>query len=103
MRPARAGMCARRPRSQWRVRAGFAPVSLTPPTNEPRQCSVGGPMTVNLTRIYTKLGDGGETHLGDMSRVPKTHPRIEAYGDVDELNAQIGVALTLEDMPAPYR
>jgi cob(I)alamin adenosyltransferase len=51
-------------------------------------------MTVNLTRIYTKLGDGGETHLGDMSRVSKTHPRIEAYGDVDELNAQIGVALT---------
>ena len=51
-------------------------------------------MTVNLTRIYTKLGDGGETHLGDMSRVPKTHPRIEAYGDVDELNALIGVALT---------
>jgi cob(I)alamin adenosyltransferase len=60
-------------------------------------------MTVNLTRIYTKLGDKGETHLGDMSRVPKTHPRIEAYGDVDELNAQIGVALTLADMPAPYR
>ena len=48
-------------------------------------------MTVNLTRIYTKLGDGGETHLGDMSRVPKTHPRIEAYGDVDELNSHIGV------------
>jgi cob(I)alamin adenosyltransferase len=60
-------------------------------------------MTVNLTRIYTKLGDGGETHLGDMSRVPKTHPRIEAYGDVDELNAQIGVALTLADLPEPYR
>ncbi len=49
---------------------------------------------VNLTRIYTRLGDAGETHLGDMSRVPKTHPRIEAYGTVDELNAQIGVALT---------
>ena len=31
------------------------------------------PVTVNLTRIYTRLGDGGETHLGDMSRVPKTH------------------------------
>ena len=60
-------------------------------------------MTVNLTRIYTRLGDGGETHLGDMSRVPKTHPRIEAYGDVDELNAQIGVALTLGDLPEPYR
>jgi cob(I)alamin adenosyltransferase len=60
-------------------------------------------MTVNLTRIYTRLGDGGETHLGDMSRVPKTHPRIEAYGTVDELNAQIGVALTVDRMPAPYR
>jgi cob(I)alamin adenosyltransferase len=59
-------------------------------------------MTVNLTRIYTKLGDGGETHLGDMSRVPKTHPRIEAYGDVDELNAHIGVTLALTDLPEQY-
>ena len=56
-------------------------------------------MTVNLTRIYTRLGDDGETHLGDMSRVPKTHPRIEAYGTVDELNALLGVALTTPDMP----
>ena len=59
-------------------------------------------MTVNLTRIYTKLGDGGETHLGDMSRVPKTHPRIEAYGDVDELNAQLGVTLTVEGLDARH-
>jgi cob(I)alamin adenosyltransferase len=59
-------------------------------------------MTVNLTRIYTRLGDSGETHLGDMSRVPKTHPRIEAYGTVDELNAQIGLALTVEGLPADY-
>jgi len=50
-------------------------------------------MTVNLTRIYTKLGDGGETHLGDMSRVSKLHPRVEAYGTVDELNAALGVTL----------
>jgi cob(I)alamin adenosyltransferase len=50
-------------------------------------------MTVNLTRIYTRTGDGGETHLGDMSRVRKTDPRIEAYGTVDELNAQLGLAL----------
>src|SRR3954453_2002129 len=55
-------------------------------------------MTVNLTRIYTRLGDGGETHLGDMSRVPKTHPRIEAYGTVDELNAQLGVSLAGEGL-----
>jgi cob(I)alamin adenosyltransferase len=59
-------------------------------------------MTVNLTRIYTKLGDGGETHLGDMSRVAKTHPRIEAYGAVDELNAQIGVALATPGLPEAY-
>jgi cob(I)alamin adenosyltransferase len=56
-------------------------------------------MTVNLTRIYTRLGDDGETHLGDMSRVPKTHPRIEAYGTIDELNAQLGQLLTVPDVP----
>jgi cob(I)alamin adenosyltransferase len=60
-------------------------------------------MTVNLTRIYTRLGDGGETHLGDMSRVAKTHPRIEAYGTVDELNAHIGVTLTISGIPPAYR
>jgi cob(I)alamin adenosyltransferase len=59
-------------------------------------------MTVNLTRIYTRLGDGGETHLGDMSRVPKTHARIEAYGTVDELNAQLGVALAAGGLPDRY-
>ena len=59
-------------------------------------------MTVNLTRIYTKLGDSGETHLGDMSRVPKTHPRIEAYGTVDELNAHIGVTLAGTELSAQY-
>ena len=37
-----------------------------------------------------------------MSRVPKTHPRIEAYGTVDELNSHIGVALTIADMPGTY-
>ena len=59
-------------------------------------------MTINLTRIYTKLGDGGETHLGDMSRVPKTHPRIEAYGTIDELGAVLGVAVTLEQLPEGF-
>jgi cob(I)alamin adenosyltransferase len=59
-------------------------------------------MTVNLTRIYTKLGDGGETHLGDMSRVSKLHPRVEAYGTVDELNAAIGVALGQPGLPDAF-
>lgn len=44
-------------------------------------------MTVHLTRIYTRLGDDGETDLADLSRVPKTDPRIEAVGAVDELAA----------------
>jgi len=57
---------------------------------------------VRLTRIYTRLGDDGETHLGDMSRVPKTHPRIEAYGTVDELNAQLGLALTVPGLPSEH-
>jgi cob(I)alamin adenosyltransferase len=56
-------------------------------------------MTINLTRIYTKLGDGGETHLGDMSRVSKLHPRVEAYGTIDELNATLGVALLAPGLP----
>jgi len=59
-------------------------------------------MTVNLTRIYTKLGDGGDTHLGDMSRVSKLHPRVEAYGTIDELNATIGVALLQPDLPETF-
>ncbi|MFT4049161.1 MAG: cob(I)yrinic acid a,c-diamide adenosyltransferase [Solirubrobacterales bacterium] len=61
-------------------------------------------MAVNLTRIYTKLGDGGETHLGDMSRVPKTDPRIEAYGETDELNAFIGLTLAAagSELPEQY-
>jgi cob(I)alamin adenosyltransferase len=50
---------------------------------------------VNLTRIYTRTGDAGETRLGDMSTTRKTDPRLAAYADVDEANAQLGVALAL--------
>lgn len=46
---------------------------------------------VTLSRIVTRTGDGGETSLGDGSRVPKDHPRIAAIGTVDELNAHLGV------------
>lgn len=59
-------------------------------------------MTVNLTRIYTRLGDGGETHLGDMSRVAKDSPIIEAYGTIDELSAQIGVAGAVEGIASEH-
>jgi cob(I)alamin adenosyltransferase len=57
-------------------------------------------MTVRLTRIYTKTGDAGQTHLGDMSRVSKTDPRLVAYADVDEANSVLGVALALGNPPA---
>jgi cob(I)alamin adenosyltransferase len=48
---------------------------------------------VYLSRIYTKTGDLGDTGLGDGSRVPKDHPRVTAYGSVDELNALLGIFL----------
>jgi len=47
---------------------------------------------VVLNRIYTRTGDGGETALGDGSRVAKTSPRVASYGTVDELNAALGLA-----------
>ena len=48
-----------------------------------------------LTRIYTKTGDEGMTGLGGGQRVPKDSQRVETYGTVDELNSQIGAALTV--------
>jgi cob(I)alamin adenosyltransferase len=51
---------------------------------------------VRLTRIYTRGGDGGETSLGDGSRVSKLDCRIGAFGTVDELNSTLGVVLAVE-------
>lgn len=48
-----------------------------------------------LTKIYTRTGDDGTTGLGDGSRVPKDHLRIDAYGLVDEVNSRIGVVLAV--------
>ncbi len=50
-------------------------------------------------KIYTKTGDTGDTGLFGGGRVPKDDPRVEAYGDVDELNAVIGMARAVELMP----
>ena len=50
-------------------------------------------------KIYTRTGDTGDTALFGGGRVPKSHPRVEAYGDVDELNAAIGLARAIEMMP----
>jgi cob(I)alamin adenosyltransferase len=50
-------------------------------------------------KIYTKTGDAGTTGLFGGGRVGKDHPRVEAYGDVDELNAALGVARAADAMP----
>ncbi len=50
-------------------------------------------------KIYTKTGDAGETGLFGGGRVSKDDPRVEAYGDVDELNAVLGLARAVEMMP----
>src|ERR1700741_4418158 len=50
-------------------------------------------------KIYTKTGDTGDTGLFGGGRVPKDDARVEAYGDVDELNAALGMARAVEPMP----
>lgn len=59
-------------------------------------------MANRLSQIATRTGDDGTTGLGDGSRVPKDHLRVQAMGDVDELNSQIGVLLA-ELLPADIR
>ncbi|MEM7197601.1 MAG: cob(I)yrinic acid a,c-diamide adenosyltransferase [Pseudomonadota bacterium] len=54
---------------------------------------------VKLNKIYTRTGDGGETHLGDGSRRPKDDLRVAAYGSVDEANACLGLVNTVTEGP----
>lgn len=55
-----------------------------------------------LSKITTRTGDGGETGLGDGSRVAKDHPRVAALGEIDELNCALGLVLA-EELPEPVR
>src|SRR3954470_4627204 len=59
-------------------------------------------MAHRLTKIATRTGDGGETGLGDGSRVPKDDARVAALGDIDELNSALGVLLA-EEVPTDSR
>ncbi len=59
-------------------------------------------MSNRLTQIATRTGDDGSTGLGDGSRVPKDHVRVQAMGDVDELNSSLGVILA-EPLPNEVR
>jgi cob(I)alamin adenosyltransferase len=60
-------------------------------------------------KIYTKTGDKGDTGLFGGGRVPKNHPRVDAYGDVDELNSTVGVVMAtqplarIDDILAPIQ
>jgi cob(I)alamin adenosyltransferase len=67
----------------------------------PRPDLVGrrAPPYIRPMKIYTKTGDAGTTGLFGGGRVGKDHPRVEAYGDVDELNAALGLARAVELMP----
>ena len=55
---------------------------------------IAGPRSLPGVRIYTRTGDGGETGLQGGSRVPKSDPRIAAYGAVDEANSAVGLAVS---------
>jgi len=59
-------------------------------------------MANRLSQIATRTGDDGTTGLGDGTRVPKTHARVAAMGDVDELNSHLGVLLA-EPLPEEVR
>jgi len=54
-------------------------------------------VAIRITKVYTRHGDKGETHLVGGQRVPKDAPRIESYGTVDELNATLGIVRAFND------
>src|SRR3954465_10389514 len=54
---------------------------------------------LSSVKIYTRTGDEGDTGLFGGGRVPKHHPRVEAYGDIDELNSFVGLARSIESEP----
>jgi len=59
-------------------------------------------MGFRLSKIYTRQGDAGDTGLGDGNRVRKSDARVAAMGDVDELNAQIGLLISLLTWESPH-
>ena len=58
-------------------------------------------MSIRITKVYTRHGDKGETHLVGGRRVPKDDPRIESYGTIDELNSVLGIVRAFNDAAAP--
>lgn len=58
---------------------------------------------VRLSKIYTKVGDSGQTMLGDSAMVSKASPRVAAYGDVDEANSAIGLVVASIPSTPPFQ
>ena len=58
-------------------------------------------MAIRITKVYTRHGDKGDTHLVGGSRVGKDDPRIESYGTIDELNAILGIVRAFNDGAPP--
>jgi cob(I)alamin adenosyltransferase len=54
-------------------------------------------VAIRITKVYTRHGDKGETHLVGGRRVPKDDPRIESYGTIDELNSVLGIVRAFND------
>lgn len=55
------------------------------------------------SNLYTRTGDGGTTSLVDGSRAPKDHPRVDAYGNVDELSSSLGLVASAKECPDEIR
>ena len=89
-------MASRKPRGFWRRCSASSVCNTSGSARLVWRNNASGPSCgrcasvsmVYLSRIYTKSGDKGETGLGDGTRVPKDHPRVAAYGGVDELNCR---------------
>jgi len=58
-------------------------------------------VAIRITKVYTRHGDKGQTHLVGGSRVAKDDPRIESYGTIDELNAILGIVRACNDAATP--
>ena len=58
-------------------------------------------MAIRITKVYTRHGDKGQTHLVGGRRVGKDDPRIESYGTIDELNSVLGIVRACNDAAAP--
>src|SRR5512133_3647786 len=90
--PSHASRAASRPTCSSSPSSKMGPIvaPLAPPTA--LSCCVRGDSTSDVTKIYTKTGDAGQTGLLGGARVPKSDARVEAYGDVDELSSALGLA-----------